>query len=191
MKKTLLFLCLSICAVAILFGTTLIMAKNSSTNNSANKQLHFIYNSDDVKDIESMEDIDIVYDTSNEQEDNYEVIEFVEPDKTVYSMSDVYTQELGEIDGEQQFIQQINLDNAGMSMTVKNTQTGKTKKYEYSYYYFNLDGEDIKCEDTHFNFYLDIDANVLLTPDEYTVYVNLITDDGDNVMYPMKIQLVE
>ena len=124
--------------------------------------------------------------------DIYEVIEFVEPDKTVYSLSeDVYSFNIDtDENGEEVFQQQVDFDGTGMSMTVRNTQTGKIEKHEYSYEYFNYEGEELKCEyGLHFKF--DPPLNTILTEGEYTAKVLLVTEDSQPVYHDMKFTLVD
>lgn len=163
MKKTLLCLFLSICAVAALVGATIVMSGKGS---------------------EAEQDVPRV------QSEEYEVVEFVAPDKTVYSMSDFDIAEMEGEDGTSRLVQILAFDYTGMRMTVRSKKTGKTKEYEYKCYNFELDGKVIKCEDRPFMLEFYADADAVLAPGEYTAEATLITTDGQCVVYQMPFTLV-
>lgn len=120
----------------------------------------------------------------------YEVVDFVPPTKTVYSLSEVYTVDLSTKEGEKRFVQGLDFDGTGMSMTVKNQKTGETKKYEYTCEYFNLEGEEIKCEGA-LSFYFNPELNTVLTAGEHTTEIMLVTDDSECVMHEMTFTLID
>ncbi|MBR2715596.1 MAG: hypothetical protein IKB73_05260 [Ruminococcus sp.] len=127
-----------------------------------------------------------------ESSEVYEVVEFIAPKKTEYSISkDVYTVDLGKDEnGNDTFRQQVDFDGTGMSITVKNTQTGETEKYDYTYDYFNLDGEKVKCENT-LRLKFEPPINEELTQGEYVASVLLVTDDSHQILHDMKFMLID
>ena len=120
----------------------------------------------------------------------YEVVDFVPPTKTVYSLSEVYTIDISTEPGEVKFVQNLDFDGTGMSMTVKNKNTGETSTYDYTCDHFNLEGEHIKCEGA-LSFYFNPGVNTVLTEGEHTTEVMLITDDGECVMHETTFYLVD
>lgn len=124
--------------------------------------------------------------------EHYEVVEFTAPEKTVYSLSeDVYTIDVGvDKNGNDSFLQQVNFDGTGMSITVKNTRTNKTEKHDYSCEYFDLDGRKMKCENC-LSFKFEPEKNTILTQGEYITQVILTTNDGSMVLYNMTFTLVD
>ncbi len=168
MKKTLAIVFVAIFVVAGVVGVTAAVASKNAPQKTA-------------------------LDDTNEKATSsnlYEVVEFVPPKKTVYSLSEVYSIDISTEKGEEKFVQQVNFDGTGMSMTIKNQQTGKTNKYEYSCQYFNLDGQEIKSEDPlAFNF--NPGVNTVLTAGEYTTEIMLTTEDNESVLHEMTFTLVE
>lgn len=173
MKKTILYLILSLLAVAILFGiTTIVFLKNPS------KVSKF--------------DLPI----SND----YEVVEFVEPDKTLYYLSDVSTiYDVIDEYGGTHFQQSIDFDGTGMSIVLRNKKTGELETYEYTGgYYFELDGHQVKCENSNFglmyssalNFDFNPDYDTILTPGTYITDILVVTNSGEIFMHEMDFSLM-
>ncbi len=163
MKKTTVLLICSFLAVAILFGATAVVAKNISLNK-----------------------MDEELSTSS----LYEIVEFVEPDKTEYYLSDVQTVPVTANKDENRFIQKIDFDGTGMSITVRNVKTGEEQKYDYTCNYFELDGQ-IVIEEDNISFRFDPGMNVMLTEGQYTADVILVTDDGESVIHKMPFTIVK
>ena len=163
MKKITVLLICSFLAVSVLFGATAVVAKNISLNK-----------------------IDEELSTSS----LYEIVEFIEPDKTEYYLSDVQTVPVTANKDEKRFIQKIDFDGTGMSITVRNVKTGEEKKYDYTCNYFELDGKTV-IEEDNITFRFDPGMNVKLTVGQYTADVVLVTDDGESVVHKMPFTIVE
>lgn len=174
MKKTILFLAFSIGAVALLVvGTLMIFPKNEEEYTG---ELQLVYNGD----------------SENPTSDIYEIVDFTPPNKTVYSMSDVYKMSYPSEDGEI-FVtsETITFDGKGMKFTVKNKETGEEKVHKYTGYNLELDGVTFEHTDEFIGFKFDSPENTKLTPGEYTAEAILQTDDGKCVKYPFEFTLVE
>lgn len=120
----------------------------------------------------------------------YEVVDFVPPEKTVYSLSDVKNIDISIDDNENRFVQHIDFDGTGMSITVRNKETGETTKYDYECEYFDFEGEPLKCEGA-LSFYFNPGVNVVLTEGKHTTEIMLITDDSECVLHEMEFTLVD
>ena len=121
---------------------------------------------------------------------NYEVVEFIPPKKTVYTMDDVVTHNLEEIDGESQFCQEVQFDCTGMSITVRNKETGKTETGTYKVNSFDLDGELLQVIDCNLTLQFIYENNSIIPPGEHTANVSFITKSGDTVTYETPFTLV-
>lgn len=170
MKKTVLYLILSFLAVAVLFSATAFFIQNSTA-----------FNSDSI---------------TIKPSDDYEIIDFVEPEKKIYYLSDVETKTSIKVDGDDtlHFQQCIDLDGTGMEMTVKHKKSGEVKTYKYNGYYFELDGEQIKCEGPISNSTLSLQyetkLDTILTPANRQAKVLLVTDNGDHVLHDWSFSLM-
>ncbi len=120
----------------------------------------------------------------------YEVVDFVPPEKTVYSLSDVQNIDISIDENENRFVQNIDFDGTGMSMTVRHKETGKVTKYDYTCEYFDFEGEPLKCEGA-LSFYFNPGVNVVLTEGKHTTEIMLITDDDECVLHEMEFTLVD
>ncbi len=166
MKKTLIIILTVIFAVDSVIGVTAAVSKN--TKNAVIKDNSYQLTSSEV----------------------YEVVEFIPPQKTVYSLSDVYTIYLGpDESGKENFVQNIDFDGTGMSMTVKNKETGKVEKHDYTCEYFDLEGEEIKCENA-LSFKFEPGINTVLKEGIYTTSVILATHDSHTVIHEMEFTLI-
>lgn len=166
MKKTLIIILTVIFAVGSVIGVTAAVSKN--TKNAVIKDNSYQLTSSEV----------------------YEVVEFIPPQKTVYSLSDVYTTYLGpDENGKENFVQNIDFDGTGMSMTVKNKGTGKVEKHDYTCEYFDLEGEEIKCEKC-LSFKFEPGINTVLKEGIYTTSVILTTHDSHTVIHEMEFTLI-
>lgn len=166
MKKTLIIILTIIFAVGSVIGVTAAVSKN--TKNAVIKDNSYQLTSSEV----------------------YEVVEFIPPQKTVYSLSDVYTTYLGpDENGKENFVQNIDFDGTGMSMTVKNKETGKVEKHDYICEYFDLEGKEIKCEKC-LSFKFEPGINTVLKEGIYTTSVILTTHDSHTVIHEMEFTLI-
>ena len=163
MKKTLLYLLLSIFAVTALFGATAIVANNTKLGD---------------RDIE------------NASSNIYEVVYFAPPYRTIYSLSEVETTEYIDENGKKQIRQSLNFDGTGMSITVKNKESGKVKNYNYYCEYFELDGETLKYEDP-ISFVPNSSTKYGYTEGEHTISIVLSTDDGETVFHDFTYTIVD
>lgn len=161
MKKTLMYLLLSILCVAILFGATEIIAKDRIRKNA------------EMKTISS---------------DLYEIVYFAKPYKTRYSLSEIETTEYVDKNGNKKTEYNLDFDGTGMYMTVKHKGTGRVKNYTYKCNYFELDGKAIKHENPirFYNYNEDIDLSL----GEHTIAVILETDDGESVIHDFSYTIV-
>lgn len=166
MKKTLIIILTVIFAVGSVIGVTAAVSKN--TKNAVIKDNSYQLTSSEL----------------------YEVVEFIPPQKTVYSLSDVYTTYLGpDENGKENFVQNIDFDGTGMSMTVKNKETGKIEKHDYTCEYFDLEGKEIKCEKC-LSFKFEPGINTVLKEGIYTTSVILMTHDSHTVIHDMEFTLI-
>lgn len=168
MKKTISMVLIAIFVISSVIGVTAVISKNN---------------------IIKKPPLDTIAENTTSSE-HYEVIEFVPPEKTVYSLNDVYTVDLSTNEEEKKFVQQIDFDGTGMSMTVKNNKTGDIKKHDYTCSHFNLEGEYIKTEGClTFNFNPGI--NTELTEGKYTTQVVLTLEDGECIFQEMEFTLTD
>lgn len=167
MKKVLLILLIAIFVVSSVVGVTAVVSNNLN---------HTTVAMDTDETIASSE--------------LYEVIEFIPPEKTVYSLSDVETIDISIDENEERFVQDIDFDGTGMSMTVKHKETGKITKYDYTCEYFDLEDMKLKCEGV-LSFYFNPGVNVVLTEGKHTTEIILITDEDECVMHEMEFTLVD
>ncbi len=163
MKKTLLYLLVSILAVTALFGTTAIVANDKM-----------------IKD----------YNYEIESSDLYEVVYFAPPYRTIYSLSEIETNEYIDENGKKNLSQNLNFDGTGMSITVKHKESGRVKNYNYGCEYFELDGETIKYEDP-ISFFSDPNNKYRYTEGDHTTSVMLTTDDGEFVLHDFTYTIVD
>ena len=159
MKKTLLYLLLSITGVAILFGVTAIV-----TGRIENSPQDKIRNSSEL----------------------YEILEFIPPDRTVYSLTETYR----EYYDNSNYRELVKFDGTGMSMTVQNKVSGEVKTYKYISYEYYVGDEKVQSGKNLF-FDFTPEENTYLKEGEYTTYVYLLTDDGEIVITKMKFNLVD
>ncbi len=168
MKKTLLMILVAVVVITSVIGvTTAVSIKNVSKKPASNDT--------DIKTVSS---------------EDYEVIEFIPPEKTVYSLSEVYTVDISTNEYEKNFVQQIDFDGTGMSMTIKHKKTGETQKYDYSCEFFNLEGEIVKCEN-YLTFNFNPEINTVLAEGEHTVSVVLRLGEGETIVHDMSFTLVD
>ena len=163
MKKTLLYLLLSILAVTALFGVTAIVADNRMAESSG---------------------------LASKSSDKYEVVYFEPPYRTIYYLSEVRTTEYIDEDGNKQLDYSLPFDGTGMSITVKHKESGKVKNYNYECEYFDLDGESIKYEDP-IRFSNDSNSKFRFTEGEHTTSVELTTEDGEVVLHDFTYTMVD
>lgn len=174
MKKILLQLVFSFLAVGLLFGSTIMILNNLTPTQ--------LINLDNVS-------------------ENYEVVNFENPDRMIYFLSEVYTKYSEEGNGRTEFTQMLDLDGTGMKMSVRNKKTNEIFDYEYvtgDQYYFSIDGEEIQCEDagayfmnaSELSLQLYTDPNTLLTPRSYTAKAIVMMEDGEVVTHDVMISLM-
>lgn len=121
----------------------------------------------------------------------YELVDFKAPDKTVYTMDDIYEISLLDTDGvSRAFYQQIDFDGTGASMTIRNKETGETEKYEYEYTYIMVGGEKLRCESSIF-FDFHTEKNEVLTNGFYTALAIVMTPDDQCIQHTFTFTLAD
>ncbi len=126
-----------------------------------------------------------------ESSDLYEVVDFKAPDKTVYTLDEIYNSANHDDNGvTDDFFQQIYFDGEGTSITLRNNQTGDTETIEYEYAYCTVGDEKVKC-DMNIFFEFIPEMNEILTEGDYTATANVITSDGEYVKHPFTFTLTE
>lgn len=125
------------------------------------------------------------------ENDSYELVDFKAPDKTVYTMDEVYNFSLIDTDGISEiFFQQIDFDGTGTSMTIRNKETGEIEKYEYEDTYIMLGDEKFQCDENIF-FDFHTKKNEELKEGVYTALAIVMTPDGDCIQRNFTFTLVD
>ncbi len=115
------------------------------------------------------------YDFDVDYSDIYEFVSYTEPDKNVYDIDKDFSQEIiFDENGNEIIVDSLDFDLTGMTVTIKNKETGELITY----------GEDnIYLEFMHFP------DEPELVPGEYTAFGEVYTDDGEIVPFDYLFKL--
>ncbi len=111
--------------------------------------------------------------------DNYELVSYTMPEKTVYDMAnedEVFIDDWSDENGEH-FYYDVMVDPTGMTVTVRNKETGEL---------VTVSGDDIMVY-----FYYDYDESGKLVPGVYDVEATAFLDDGSYVDFTFPITIVD